>query len=109
MKKRLERKGECRMCGECCKKVRITTVLSHLISNHGSVDEARAYYSHRGIRLTQTAPSLDRALLEIDIPCRQLQPDNSCGLHAAPEAKPLICHKYPWFKDDVEGCGYHFE
>lgn len=109
MRRRKERAGECVMCGECCKKVRITTVLSHLISNHGSVDEARLYYSFRGIRLAETYPAADRALLELDIPCNQLAPDNSCRLHPTPEKKPFICHKYPWFKDDVEGCGYRFE
>ncbi len=108
-RKRRERKGECIGCGECCKKVRITGVYSVIIHNHGSLDEARAYYSYRGIRLVEALPQADRVLLEIDIPCSQLTPDNKCRLHETPEKKPLICHKYPWFEDDVEGCGYRFE
>lgn len=110
MKKNMpERKGECVSCGECCQRVRITSVYSHLVANHGSIDEARIYYSYRGIRLAEALPAIDRVMLEIDIPCSQLTADNKCRLHETPEQKPLICHKYPWFKDDIEGCGYRFE
>lgn len=109
MRKKKERKGTCAQCGECCKKLRITTVLSHIIENHGSVDEARIYYSFRGMRLTETYPAIDRALLELDIPCNQLSAENTCMLHDRPEQKPLICHKYPWFQDDIPTCGFTFE
>ncbi len=109
MRKHPERGGACVQCGECCKKVRITSVTSHIISNHGSLEEAKSYYALRGIRIVEVVQAADRVLLEIDIPCSQLMPDKSCGLHGTPDKKPLICHKYPWFKDDVESCGYTFE
>jgi len=109
MRKKPERGGECVMCGECCKKVRITSVLSHILDNHGSLDEAKSYYALRGIRVVETVRASDRVMLEIDIPCNQLTPDNRCGLHGTPQQKPLICHKYPWFKDDIETCGFNFK
>ncbi len=39
------------MCGECCKKVRITSVLSNIVEQHGSIEEAGKYYSYRGINM----------------------------------------------------------
>lgn len=108
MMRRKERTGECLMCGECCKKTRVTAVLSNITSQHGSLEEAGAYYSFHGIQIMDVDEAGDRALLEIDMPCSQLAPDNSCRLNGSPEKKPLICHKYPWFEDDIETCGYSF-
>jgi hypothetical protein len=51
----------------------------------------------------------DRILLELSIRCSRLTPDNKCDLHDTPEKKPAICHRYPWFEDDIESCGYSFE
>lgn len=96
------------MCGECCKKVRITSVLSHIIGQHGSLEDARNYYSFRGIGLAEIHEKSDRVLLEMDVPCSQLTQDNKCLLHQTPEKMPYICHRYPWFEDDVETCGYSF-
>lgn len=103
------RTGECVQCGGCCQKVRITSVLSNILNNHGSVDEARKYYSYRGIRVVELDRPSDRILLEMDVPCDQLDENNKCRVHDDPDKMPLICHKYPWFKDDVETCGFKFE
>lgn len=101
--------GECSMCGACCKKMRITSVLSHILKQHRTLEEAKAYYSFHGIRLVKSDSKSDRVLLELDTPCRQLSEDNKCLLQDSPEKKPLICHRYPWFKDDIETCGYSFK
>ncbi|MGK7345100.1 MAG: hypothetical protein ACNS63_04760 [Candidatus Nitrospinota bacterium M3_3B_026] len=102
----MRRFGECRRCGECCRSVRITGVLSHVVGQHGSLEEARVYYSFRGIRITDADHGADRLLFEIDIPCERLTSDNLCALNGRPEEKPVICHRYPMFPDDIEGCGY---
>lgn len=109
MSTRPERKGECVQCGECCKKLRITSILSHIVNQHGTLEDARAYYSYRGIDLVELDEKTDRVLLEMPVPCDQLTPDNRCGLHDTPQDKPFICHRYPWFEDDIESCGYTFE
>ena len=105
----LERVGECVQCGECCKKIRITSLLSHVVKQHGTLEEAKAYYSYRGIRLDEADEKRDRVLLELPLECAQLTADNRCLLHDKPEIKPVICHRYPWYEDDIESCGYSFE
>lgn len=102
------REGGCVACGECCRLMRITTVLSNLLIQHGSLDEARAYYSYRGFRITEIDQRADIALLEADIPCNQLTAGNRCALHDTPEKKPVICHRYPLAPDDIESCGFTF-
>lgn len=109
MMRNLKRVGECLTCGECCKKLRITSVMSHIRKQHGSLEEAKAYYSYRGIQLTEMDERMDRVLLELEIPCKHFTQDNKCSLHETPEKKPYICHRYPWYPDDVEQCGYSFE
>jgi len=109
MKGKKIRTGECRMCGECCRKMRITSVLSHILKQHRTLEEAGAYYSFHAIRLVKSDRKSNRVLLELDTPCVQLSENNKCLLHDSPEKKPLICHRYPWFKDDIETCGYSFE
>ena len=102
----MKRYGECVLCAECCKKLRITAVLSNTISQHGSLDEATRYYSFRGFTVAGSNVETDILFLEADIPCDRLTEDDLCSLHDKPEEKPIICHRYPWFQDDVEGCGY---
>ncbi len=103
------RKGECRQCGECCRRVRITGILSNIERQHGSLEEARLYYSFRGIRIAEIDKDMDRVSLEMDIPCDKLTAENRCLLHSDPEKKPVICHRYPWFEDDIEDCGYRWQ
>ncbi|GMT42222.1 MAG: hypothetical protein IEMM0002_0633 [bacterium] len=113
MNKNPVRTGQCNMCGECCRKLRITSVLSHILDQHGTMEEAKTYYSYRGIRLAETNKKTDRVLMEIDVPCSKLTQDNKCLLHVhvheTPEIKPFICRRYPWYVDDQEDCGYSFE
>lgn len=105
----MRRYGECRNCGECCSSLRITGILSNLINQHGSLDEARSYYSFRGIKITDVNTKADTVCFELDIPCDKLTEENFCSLHDTPEKKPVICHRYPWFPDDLEGCGFYWK
>jgi Fe-S-cluster containining protein len=107
--KDIERTGECNQCGECCQKVRITSVLGTILRNHGSLDEARKYYSYRGITIAEVDKHSGLVMLEAAIPCQMLDENNRCKVHDDADKKPLICHKYPWFKDDIETCGFKFE
>jgi len=108
MSSKLVRQGECNSCGECCKKLRITGVLSNILRQHGTLEDAEAYYLYHGVKLVDVDKITDRALLEIDRRCDQLSEDNRCALHGQ-DKKPFICQKYPWFPDDIESCGFYFK
>ncbi|HEB71097.1 MAG TPA: hypothetical protein ENI77_00570 [Nitrospirae bacterium] len=103
----LRREGECVSCGECCRTLRITGILTNIVAQHGSLESARAYYSYRGIKITDVSRELNAVGLEMNIPCDKLTKDNRCALH--PDSKPLICDRYPQFPDDIETCGYSFK
>lgn len=103
----MTRSGECHQCGECCKTVNITAVRDSAIQQHGSREELEKYLGYRGIKVAGEDVERNLLFYAIDIPCSQLGPDNECLVHDSPE-KPLIFLKYPWFKDDVEECGYKF-
>jgi len=104
----MKREGECVQCGGCCKTMRITGILSHVLAQHGSLDEARAYYSFRQIRIAEVSAQTDSLCFELDIPCDKLTADNRCLLHDKPELKPIVCHRYPLVPDNVASCGYSF-
>jgi Fe-S-cluster containining protein len=104
----LVRKGECHQCGECCKTVNLTVVRDFTLRQHGNKEELEKYLSYRGIKVVGEDVEANLLFYSIDIPCSQLGPDNECLVHDSPD-KPLICLKYPWFKDDIEECGYTFE
>lgn len=108
MRKTIERIGECLACGECCKKLRITSVLSNIKRQHGTIEDARDYYRYHGVILADIDERGDRVMLEIDQPCGQLDEENRCRLHLEGAEKPFICQRYPWFEDDIETCGYSF-
>lgn len=103
----LRREGECITCGECCRVVRITGILSNIVSQHGSLDEAGAYYSYRGIRIIDVSEKSNAVGLEMDVHCDKLTENNKCALH--PDKKPVICQRYPQYPDDIESCGYRFK
>jgi Fe-S-cluster containining protein len=104
----MKRTGNCTMCAECCRAIRLTTVLSETVSQHGSLDEARLYYSYRGITVAGIDEQKDRICLEMDIACSKLTKDGGCAVHDRPELKPVLCHRYPLEPDDIETCGYIF-
>jgi len=104
-----ERKGQCLSCGACCKVVRITAVLDTSLRQHGNLEELKRYYSYRGIRVVEADRKANKLYYEMDLPCSQLTPDNKCAVHGRPELRPLLCEKYPWFRDNIETCGYRFE
>jgi len=96
------------MCGECCRVFRLTCVISEIVAQHGSLEEAETYYSFRGARFVHVDYDLDRVGMEMSIPCDKLTADSKCSLHHTPEKKPLICHRYPMARDDIKTCGYRF-
>ena len=104
----LERVGECVQCGECCKSVNITAVRDITLSQHGNMEELKGYLSFRGIQVVGEDVEKNLLYYTIQIPCSQLGPDNECLVHDSPE-KPLICHRYPWARDDIPECSYTFE
>jgi len=104
----LQRTGECNLCGECCKTVNITAVRDIALSQHGNMEELKTYLSYRGIQVVGDDAEKNLLFYSISIPCSQLGPDNECRVHGKPE-KPLICHRYPWAKDDIKECSYSFE
>ena len=104
----LTRTGEYSQCGECCKTVNITAVRDITLRQHGSREELEKYLGFRGIKVAGEDEENNLLFYSLDIPCSQLGPANECKVHNSPE-KPLICLKYPWFKDDIEECGYSFE
>ena len=104
----LKRTGECNQCGEFCKTVNITAVRDITLRQYGNIEELKRYLSFRRIQVV--GEDVDKNLLyyTINIPCSQLGPDNVCKVHNSPE-KPLICHRYPWAKDDIAECSYTFK
>ncbi len=104
----LERTGECNQCGECCKVVNITAVRDITLRQHGNMEELKRYLGYRGIQVVGDDEEKNLLFYSINIPCSQLGPDNECRVHDKPE-KPLICHRYPWAKDDIKECSYSFE
>lgn len=104
----MERKGDCHKCGECCKTVRITAVLSNAINQHRSLEEAILYYQYRDIKVMGTDPLNDYLFLELPIRCKQLDHRNKCQIYNQPELKPILCHIYPTEKDNIPDCAYQF-
>ncbi|MFQ5672861.1 MAG: YkgJ family cysteine cluster protein [Nitrospinales bacterium] len=103
----MNRMGECTRCGVCCQTVNITAVRDVALAQHRSLDELKLYLSYRGIRVVGEDEKNNLLFYSLDVPCRQLTPDNRCRVHNTPQ-KPLLCYRYPWERDDVEECGYTF-
>lgn len=104
----LTRTGECNQCGECCKTVNMTVVRDLTLSQHGNREELEKYLGFRGIKVVGEDVENNLLFYSMDIPCSQLGPNNECRMHLNPD-KPLICMKYPWFKDDIAECSYEFK
>ncbi|KMP12304.1 hypothetical protein UR09_01485 [Candidatus Nitromaritima sp. SCGC AAA799-A02] len=105
----LIRTSECNQCGECCKTVNITAVRDVALRQHGSRKELELYLGYRGIRVVGEDVERNELHYTMDIPCDQLDPENRCKVHAHPEKKPLLCHRYPMEPPEVEECSYRFE
>ena len=107
----LKRHGECHSCGECCKTVNMTVVRDVTLQQHGSLKELELYLSYRGIRVVGSDEKRNQLYYSMDVPCTRLTADNRCRVHNSP-SKPLICHRFPSSKEDIEDipdCGYSFE
>ena len=95
--------------GECCKTLNITVVRDVTLNQHKSIKELELYLSYRGICLVGEDIKRNQLFYSINIPCQQLGPENSCKVHEDPEAKPLLCHRYPIESDNSEECSYQFQ
>ena len=101
--------GECNQCGECCKTLNVTVVRDVTLNQHKSIKELELYLSYRGIRIVGEDIKRNQLFYSINIPCQQLGPENACKVHENPEAKPLLCHRYPIEPDNGEECSYQFQ
>ncbi len=72
------------------------------------MEELKRYLGYRQIQVVGEDVEKNLLFYTIQIPCSQLGSDNECRVHNSPE-KPLICHRYPWEKDDIAECSYDFE
>jgi len=95
--------------GECCKTLNITVVRDVTLNQHKSIKELELYLSYRGICLVGEDIKRNQLFYSINIPCQQLGPENACKVHKDPEAKPLLCHRYPIEPDNSEDCSYQFQ
>ena len=95
--------------GECCKTLNITVVRDVTLNKHKSIKELELYLSYRGICLVGEDIKRNQLFYSINIPCQQLGPENACKVHEDPEAKPLLCHRYPIEPDNSEDCSYQFQ
>ncbi len=86
----------------------MTVVRDLTLRQHGNREELEKYLSFRGIKVAGEDVENNFLLYTMNVPCSQLGPDNECRVHNSPD-KPLICLKYPWFKDDVKECSYEFK
>ena len=65
--------------------------------------------SYRGIRIVGENIERNQLFYSINIPCQKLGSENECRVHKDPEAKPLLCHRYPMEPDGTEECSYEFQ
>jgi len=89
----------------------MTVVRDITIQQHGSLKELELYLSYRGIRVVGSDENRNQLYYSMDVPCSELTEDNRCRVHDNPD-KPLICHRYPSTKEDIEDiseCGYDFQ
>ena len=79
------------------------------LNHHKSIKELELYLSYRGICLVGKDIKRNQLFYSINIPCQQLGPENECKVHKDPEAKPLLCHRYPIEPDNSEDRSYQFQ
>ena len=95
--------------GECCKTLNVTVVRDVTLNQHKSIKELELYLSYRGICLVGEDIKRNQLYYTVNIPCQQLGSENECKVHEDPEAKPLLCHRYPIESDNSEECSYQFQ
>ena len=95
--------------GECCKTLNITVVRDVTLNQHKSIKELELYPSYRGICLVGEDITRNQLYYTVNIPCQKLGSENECKVHEDPEAKPLLCHRYPIESDNSEECSYQFQ
>ena len=79
------------------------------LNQHKSIKKLELYLSYRGICIVGEDIKRNQLFYSINISCQQLGPENACKVHEDPEAKPLLCHRYPIESDNSEECSYQFQ
>lgn len=79
------------------------------LRQHKSKKELELYLSYRGISVVGENIEANQLFYSMNIPCQQLRANGECRVHNDLEAKPIICHKYPFEPDGTEKCSYEFE
>lgn len=101
------RSGACTEgCGACCEFVTLAVHPQYLEKDN------QDWLSLHGIRLVERSGGVWAYL---PIPCRELQPDKSCGLFGKPE-RPKLCDDWPFNQQEIitlaevsgKECGYSF-
>jgi hypothetical protein len=87
----------------------ITVVRNVTLNQHKSIKELELYLSYRGICLVGEDIKRNQLFYSINIPCQQLGPENECKVNKDPEAKPILCQRYPIEPDNSENCSYQFQ
>jgi len=89
----MQREGYCRSsCGACCEFVTLNINPSYLQK------DVRHWLDLHGIKLRESGGAV---WAEIPTPCRELQPDKSCGLYGKAE-RPQLCSEWPWGQEEID-------
>ena len=89
----MQRQGYCApACGACCKSVQINVNPAYLEK------DVRHWLELHGIRLSERGGGV---WAHLPIPCRELQPDMSCGLFGKPE-RPKLCEEWPFSQKEID-------
>ncbi|MCE5197783.1 MAG: YkgJ family cysteine cluster protein [Armatimonadota bacterium] len=100
----ITRTGECRQCGECCR--RLGWLLVH--ADDDTLEWLRARDTE--IKVVPDEDVREYYWVSIPYPCTHLVDMGNgvfhCDMH---DTKPEICKRYPEPTDDLKpGCGYRF-
>ncbi|MCX6344673.1 MAG: hypothetical protein NT018_06330 [Armatimonadetes bacterium] len=98
------RVGECRQCGECCRR------LGWLCVN--ADDDTMQWIRARDPEILVVPDEAVEGYCWVSIPylCTSLTDIGGGGFHCTlQESKPVQCKQYPESTDELKpGCGYHF-
>lgn len=93
--------GLCEHCtGVCCKYVALPIETPETRRDY---DDIRWYLMHEGMQVFVEEGAW---YIQFATPCRSLQPDNLCRIHAT---RPQICREYTTKDCDYHGGAYRYE
>ncbi len=101
------RKGECKRCGQCCRKI--------IIPIEPDPDLIR-WAGLRGLDVRHSLRNHEEAQVHLDQTCNKLveNPDGTCSCGTEGKRKPRVCMDWPFdpmcFKEaGITDCGFWFE